>query len=260
VQRRGLILLSILLSAIAVVAALAVRVGLDETRLALSGPQRNLEASEVAGRRGWVAVWGCMRHDWAVGVRQSGEVYRLGEAEVKRRERGAAWQTLFGPSDPEKDKVSVEADRVYTPLAARDDCDEDKPPKQVHLLVENDESLGDTLRKAWAGQVRPPPVPAFVGGVIGYNTGDRARADKARSRLVSLGLAAGDAPLLAKGRRPGALWIGAVTLSLGAHGLFFCAFTAFWLVRRERRRRAILRGDTSEAEEAFFDAPPSDDA
>ena len=95
--------------AICGVSAVALSSGLDEARLAASGARRDVAVEELAGARGWVAVFGCVRHDLAVGVGPSGRAYRVGAQAPESEER----------------------DRVFTPLSARDDCDEDKPPKRL---------------------------------------------------------------------------------------------------------------------------------
>jgi hypothetical protein len=201
--------------------------GLDETRLALSGKRRDLDVTELATARGWVAAYGCVRHDLAVGVTPRLHVYRLGEPPP-------------ADSDPEQD-------RIFTPLAAREDCDEDKPPKRLYALVENDDSLGDTIRHVYAQRVAPPPVPAIVSGVIGYGAGHRKPAQAARLQLHLEG-----PPLVVKGKQPGVLWVALVTTAAGAHGFLFAGLGVWWLIRRERRRRALLSGQITEAEEDFF--------
>src|SRR5689334_3643512 len=98
------VLLSVLGLAIAAVSAVALTSGLDEARLAAAGARRDVDVPELLRARGWVAAFGCVRHDLAVGVGPSGGAYRLGAAR------------------PESDH-----DRVFTPLAAREDCDEEGP-------------------------------------------------------------------------------------------------------------------------------------
>jgi len=223
---RALFVASLALVA-AVLSWVVLQTGLDETRLHLSGKRRDLEVSELPAASGWIAVYGCVRHDLAVGVTPRLHVYRLGEPPPL-------------DSDPEQD-------RIYTPLAARDDCDDDKPPKRLYALVENDDALGNTISHVYAQRVAPPPVPAIVSGVIGFGAGHRKPANAARARLQLEGL-----PLLAKGKQPGLLWVALVTTAAGAHGFLFAGLGVWWLVRRERRRRALLSGKITEAEEEFF--------
>jgi hypothetical protein len=212
-------------AAILTLSSIVLWAGITDARLASSGPRRELTAEELAGQRGWVAVLGCVRHDLAVGVTRSKRVYKLGTAA------------------PE----SEESDRVFTPLSARDDCDEATPPRRVYALVEDDELLANTITHDYRVQVAPPPVPAIVTGVVGYGVGHVGQADAARA-LLDLR----DQPLIAKGRAPGVLWVALVTVGAGAHGFVLVALGAWWIARRQRRKRALLSGRVTEAEEEFF--------
>jgi len=208
--------------------------GVGDMRLALQRERRDLELGELGGAHGWVGVYGCMRHDLAVGVDPDGRVYRLGE-EL--------------PTVHDDGKIR---DRVFTPLAAHDDCDEAHPPKKIYAIVENDDALSTTMGNVYAQKVAPPPVPAVLTGVIGHGLGRPDLASRARGYYAQkLSLVADGLPLLAKGRRPGALWVALVTLALGVHGLLFCVLGAWWLVRR-RRRALAAAVPQNEEEERFF--------
>jgi hypothetical protein len=64
---------------ILVVATAALLLGIDEARLAGQGKRHDFAAQELTpGEKGWVALFGCLRHDLAVGVTGQREVYRLG--------------------------------------------------------------------------------------------------------------------------------------------------------------------------------------
>ncbi len=229
---RLIVLLVALGVGVAGVSSVALKSGLDEARLAASGARRDLEPPELLGARGWVAAFGCVRHDLAVGVGPSGRAYRLG---VTR---------------PETD----DRDRVFTPLAARDDCDDDRPPRALYALVEDDEALASTLNQVFRQRVAPPPVPAIVTGVIGYGAGHGRAADSARALLAASGVDAAKLPLFVKGKRPGVLWVALVTAGAGVHGFLLCALGAVWAVRRHRRRRARAANESADAEDEFFNS------
>jgi hypothetical protein len=185
--------------------------GVEEARLALAGARRDLAAEELASAgSGWFAVFGCVRHDWAVGVRPGGSVYRLGSA---------------APS---------EGDRVFTPLAAAGACDEGSAPPRVLALVEDDDTIATTVGHDYRVAVPPPPVAALVDGVVGYASAHGGAAAHARGLLATVGLPAASAPLLVKGRHPGVLWVALVTAGLGAHGLLLIGLVVWWAVRRRR--------------------------
>lgn len=222
-----------LLLGIALASGVVLESGLDEARLAWGAQRRDVMPGELAGARGWLQTFGCMRHDLAVGVTREGTVYRLGEADPHNDEGGS--------------------DRVFTPLAAREDCDEAKRPEKIYALVENDDSLGDTITHVYRQKVAPPPVPAIVWGVIGYGAGHARLASAARGYYAQkLQLPLDGQPLLAKGKQPGVLWVAVVTAAAGAHGFVFAGLGVWWMIRRARRRRAILRGEIDPAEEEFF--------
>jgi hypothetical protein len=233
-NRRVIVFISILLCGVAAMSVVVLRAGISELTLASQKTRKDLELAELSGDSGFVAVLGCMRHDLAVGVRPSGQVYKLGEAA------------------PDFDENGKTDDRVFTPLAARDDCDESKPPVKVYALIENDDALGTTISGVYAQKVAPPPVPAVVSGVIGFGAGHAKMAASARAHYAQRGVIVDGQPLLAKGRGPGPLWVAIVTLLAGAHGLLFCGFAVFWMIRRQRRVRASLAGHVSEEEESFF--------
>jgi hypothetical protein len=229
-MRRLYVVLVPLALGIAGVSAVALSSGLDEARLAASGARRDLAVEELGAARGWVAVFGCVRHDLAVGVGPSGRAYRVGSQAPETEDH----------------------DRVFTPLSAREDCDEDKPPARLYALVEDDQILASTISHVYQARVAPPPVPAIVSGVIGYGAGHGRAAGRARDFLVGDKVAIGAAPLLAKGRQPGVLWVAVVTAAVGGHGFVLVALGVWWALRRERRRKALLAGATSEEEEGFF--------
>jgi hypothetical protein len=137
---------------------------------------------------------------------------------------------------------------VFTPLTARDDCDEGRAPKKVYALVEDDDALGNTIGRVYKTRVAPPPVPAFVEGVIGYGAGSHVLARHAAEKLQ---LDLGKTPLIAKGRHPGVFWVAALTAAAGLHGYALIAAVIFW--SRRRARRATARGQFSDDENAFYD-------
>lgn len=196
---------------VVVAASAAIWLGVNEALLASSGPRRDFAAEELpAGTRGWVAVFGCVRHDLAVGVTATKTVYALGAR----------------PPDAEDE------DRVFTPLSSRFECDEARPPTKIFALVEDDDALGNTIGRVYKTRVAPPPVPAFVDGVIGYGAGS-ARLARAAAQQLHLDPAL---PLVAKGRHPGVRWLAILTAAVGAHGFVLIAVVALWLRRRQRRR------------------------
>jgi len=214
-----------------IVSGVVLKSGLDETRLDLSGKRREVTVQELRGATGFLATYGCVRHDLAVGVTRYGRVYRLGTAQPD----------------------SEDTDRVFTPLAATDDCDDAKKPRALYALVEDDDSLGTTISYTYKQKVAPPPVPALVSGVIGYGVGHGKLADQARAVFArDVGVILDEQPLLVKGKQPGVLWVAVLTAAAGGHGFLFVGLAAFWLYRRARRKRKILSGDVVEAEEEFF--------
>jgi hypothetical protein len=207
-------------------ATAAIWLGVEEARLARM--HRADYAAEELGpsTTGYVAVFGCIRHDLAVATTADGRVYTLGGS-------------VPGASDE---------DRVFTPMTARDDCDEGKAPKKIYALVEDDDALGNTIGRVYKTRVAPPPVPAFVEGVIGYGAGSRLLAGHAADKL-KLDLA--ETPLLAKGRHPGVLWVALVTAAAGLHGYALIVVVILW--SRRRARRTAARGEFSDDENAFYD-------
>ena len=204
----------------------ALWLGVDEARLSRLR-RADYAAEEVTpSTTGYVAVFGCVRHDLAVATTAAGKTYALGG-------------TAPGATDE---------DRVFTPMSARDDCEEGRAPKKIYALVEDDDALGNTIGRVYKNQVAPPPVPAFVEGVIGYGAGSsqlmRHAADK-------LGLDRAKTPLLAKGRHPGVLWVALVTAAAGLHGYALILVVALW--SRRRARRAAARNQFSDAENDFYE-------
>jgi hypothetical protein len=219
---------------ILVASTAAVMLGVDEARLASQPRRHDVAAAEVDGSvRGWVGIFGCVRHDLAVGVTRKKEVYRLGAR----------------LPDSEDD------DRVFTPLAAAADCDEATRPKKIYALVEDDDALGNTIGRVYKSRVAPPPVPAFVDGVIGFGAGHTSLADAARAFFVRDDLDVATAPLLQKGKHPGVFWVAVTTAAAGAHGYLLVALGGYWLIRRRRQRRAksAEREHLTHAEQEFFD-------
>jgi hypothetical protein len=226
-----------------VAATAAVWLGVNEARLAASGPRRDLLAEELARpARGWVALFGCVRHDLAVGVSAGGVVYALGATPPDREPRAGA---VGADADRQ---ASPDEDRVFTPLSSRADCDEGKPPKRIYALIEDDDALANTIGRVYKARVAPPPVPAFVDGVIGYGAGNARLARAARAQL---GLDHG-VPLLAKGRHPGVLWVAIVTAAVGLHGYLLLIVVALWL--RRRRRRAVAAAHFTDEENDFLNS------
>src|SRR5579863_2733625 len=75
----------------------AIMLGVDEARLASQAKRHDFAAAALPpAQKGWIALFGCLRHDLAVGVTGQREVYRLGA----------------------RPPASEDDDRVFTPLAA----------------------------------------------------------------------------------------------------------------------------------------------
>ena len=218
---------------VAAFSTVALRSGLDETRFIFSGRQREVAIDALERERGWLALQGCLRHELALGVRTDGHVFRLGAERF----------------DPDAH------DRVFTPLSAAEDCADDRPPGKLYALVEDDEALGTTITYAYQQQIAPPPVAVVLGGAVGYGTGRADLAARAREfyqREIKVDVTG--LPLFVKGRRPGVLWVALLTAAAGVHGYLLVLVGAWWVWRRWRRKRAILAGHTSEAEEEFFES------
>jgi hypothetical protein len=236
-SRASLVVTSALLAFIAIASTAALVLGLDEARLAAQPRRIDVAADEITpSLRGWVAAFGCLRHDLAVGVTARREVYRL------------------GARPPESD----DDDRVFTPLAAAADCDEARPPRKVWALVEDDDALSNTIGRVYKSRVAPPPVPAFVDGVIGFHAGHARLGDAARAFFARDGLDVTAAPLVQKGRHPGVRWVAITTAAVGAHGYLLVAVAAYLLVRRRRKQRAQHeeREHLTQEEQEFFDDEP----
>lgn len=202
----------------------AVWLGVQEMRLARMHRVDYAAEELTPSTTGYVAVFGCVRHDLAMATTADGHAYALGG-------------TAPGATDE---------DRVFTPLSARDDCQEGRAPAKIYALIEDDDALGNTIGRVYKTHVAPPPVPAFVEGVIGYGAGSTALARRA---FGDRDLA--DKPLLAKGRHPGVFWVAAVTAAAGLHGYALVAVVVFWV--RRRARRAAARNQFSDDENAFYD-------
>src|SRR4029434_4451095 len=108
-NKRAAVFIIVLLCAVAVFSAIVTAAGAGDLRLALQKERRDLELAELSGAHGWVGVYGCMRHDFAVRGSMDGNVYRLGEQPPTLYDDGKL------------------RDRVFTPLTAHEDCDEAKP-------------------------------------------------------------------------------------------------------------------------------------
>ncbi|HEX6838100.1 MAG TPA: hypothetical protein VF334_16090 [Polyangia bacterium] len=215
-----------LLSVLGAGSTAALWLGVQEARLSRQH-RADYAAEEVQpSTRGYVAVFGCVRHDLAVATTADGHVYALG---------GSA-------------PGATDEDRVFTPLSARDDCDEGRAPKKIYALVEDDDALGNTIGRVYKARVAPPPVPAFVEGVIGYGAGSSLLARRAADKL---GLDLAKTPLLAKGRHPGVTWVALLTAAAGLHGYALIAVVILWTRRRARRNAA--RGQFSDDENAFYE-------
>jgi len=209
----------------------ALWLGVQEARLSRLH-RADYAAEEVTpSTHGYVAVFGCVRHDLAVATTADGHVYALGDSAPGARTA-----------------EDSEADRVFTPLSARDDCEEGRAPKKIYALVEDDDALGNTIGRVYKTHVAPPPVPAFVEGVIGYGAGSSLLARRAADKL---GIDLGRTPLVAKGRHPGVTWVALLTAAAGLHGYALIAVVIFWTRRRARRNAA--RGQFSDDENAFYD-------
>ncbi len=224
--------LVVVLGAFVSIASLAALwVGVTDYMVASSGPKRRAAAAELSpGARGWYGVDGCVRHDLAVVVTAENVVYRLGER---------------GPAPDE-------GDRTYTPLAAIDDCDEDKPPRHVYAIVEDQETTETTLGRTGPRLIAPPPIAAHVDGTIGPRVGDRSRLRRAQRRMPADTPGLAEAPLLRKNGRPGDRGVALFTAAAGLHGLLLLALGARWILRRRRLRDAIRSGEHDEQEAEFF--------
>ncbi len=210
----------------------ALWLGVQEARLARIAHRADYAANELTpATRGWVAAFGCVRHDLAVATTADGHVYALG-----------------GPAPGARTEEERQADRVFTPLSGRDDCEEGRPPKRIFALIEDDDALDNTIGRVYKARVAPPPVPAFIEGVIGYSTGSTTLA---RHAAQALRLDLDRTPLLVKGRHPGVLWVALLTAAAGLHGYALIVVVAFW--SRRRARRAAARGEFSDAENDFYD-------
>jgi hypothetical protein len=199
--------------------------GLEDARLVWSGPRRDFTASELPpSTSGVVAVVGCVRHELAVGVTRHGDAYKLGTAAA-----GAA-----------------DDDLVYTPLSAADDCDEERAPRRLYALIQDDDGLDNTIGRVYQRRVAPPPVPAIVDGIIGFHSARHQASAAARA----VGQGASELPVIAKGKRPGVLWVALVTVAAGLHGFILLAVVALWRRRRDRRR--AVAAEFSEQENEFL--------
>jgi hypothetical protein len=208
---RPLIAISLLFGiVVAVLATSALYLGIQETRLLSAGPRRSFAADELPhDARGFVAVFGCVRHDLAAAVKD-GRVFPLGQE-------------------------ASEGAHVFTPLSPVSDCDEGTPPKRIAALIEDDEELANTLGRVYQTRVAPPPVPAFVDGVIGYGAGHFRAAAYARDFLSAHGLDVKEVPLLQKGKRAGVRWVSVTTALVGVHGYLLLLLGVVWVRRRLRR-------------------------
>ncbi len=209
----------------------ALWVGITDTMVAMAGPMQRIPVEELVNHpRGWFELSACVRHDVAVVVSRTGPIYRLGDS---------------GPP-PDDD------DRVYTPLSALDDCEDEKPPRKVYALVEDADSATTTLNRAAALRIAPPSIPAVVRGTVGPRIGIASNAAKARAKLAADLVGAADAPLVRKDGHPVDLWVSLVTAGAGVHGLLLLALGARYLQRRARRREELRTGALDDAEEEFF--------
>jgi hypothetical protein len=224
-------LVVVLAAFISIASTAALWVGISDWLVASAGPRRRVAADALpTTARGWYLIDGCVRHDLAVVVTEQNVVYRLGER---------------GPAPDE-------TDRTYTPLAARDDCDEERPPRRVFALVEDAEATETTLGRSGPRLIAPPPIAAVVEGTIGPRVGDRGRRDRALRKMPAQVPGLTDAPLLRKGARPGDKGVAAFTAAAGLHGLLLLALGGRWLSRRRQRREALRAGQVDEAEDQFF--------
>ena len=205
---RARLLFGLLAAILIAASSFLVFAGVQDARLCLSGPRRDFTAGELPSSvRGVVAVVGCVRHDLAVGVTRHGDAYKLGAPAP-----GAA-----------------DEDLVYSPLSAADDCDDARPPRRLYALLQDDDGLDNTIGRVYQRRVAPPPVPAIVDGVVGYGSARRQAVAAARA------LDANGLPVIAKGKRPGVLWVALTTTAAGAHGFLLLAAVAYWMRRRDRR-------------------------
>ena len=225
--------LAIVLAVVLSAASLsALWVGAADALVTASGPMKHIPVEQISNyRRGWLELAGCVRHDLAVVVAQDGTIFRLGED---------------GPA-------ADSDDRVYTPITARADCDDDKPPARIYALIEDADSATTTLARVGRQGIVPPSIPAVVRGIIGPRTYDKSRAEKARAKLTTVALPGlAEAPVLRKDGHPGEMWVSLVTMGAGVHGLLLLALGARYLRRRARRREALRTGQIDDAEEEFF--------
>ena len=224
------VFLALLAAGVIFAATAAIDLGVTELRLDLGGPRRDYAAEELpANARGWIAVFGCVRHDLAYAVAKGHGAYRLGAP-------------IPGASDE---------DPVFTPLSARDDCDDARPPRKIYALIEDDAGLGTTIDRVFAHPVAPPPVPAFVDGVAGFGVlAKSGAAERAVAQLGHDGIDVAGSPLLVKGKRPGVTWVAALTVAAGVHGYLLLLVGLLWW--RRRRRRATAEAQFTDQENAFL--------
>src|SRR5262249_22081274 len=141
-----------------------------------------------------------------------------------------------------------EGDRLFTPLGGEGECDSDWPA--IFALIEEDHPPSTTLAHVYAAPVGPPPVVATVEGVIGFGAGSPRHALSARHHLVELGIDVRDVPRLLKDRRPGPLWLAALTACAGGHGLILLGVALAFVLRRRRLKKNLIAGNAAEAQ--FF--------
>lgn len=223
----ALVLGAILLSS----SAAAFWVGATDALLATSGPRRVIAVEDLpSDTRGWYLLGACIRHDLAVVVTSAGTAYKLGEPGIE----------------------SDDTDRIYTPLSARADCADDRPPQHVYALVEDADAVNTTFARGGHARIAPPPIAGTVDGTIGSRMGDRSRARQAARTLAAELPGLERVPLLRKDGHPAPLWLGLVTMGAGLHGLVLLVIAALYYRRRALRREELRTGVLDDAEERFF--------
>ncbi|MEO6950477.1 MAG: hypothetical protein ABI321_01585 [Polyangia bacterium] len=212
--------------------AAAFWVGATDTLLATSGPRRSIAVEDLPlHSRGWYLLSTCIRHDLAVVVTSAGTAYKLGEPGIE----------------------SDDTDRIYTPLAARSDCDDDRPPRHVYALVEDADAVNTTFARGGHARIAPPPIEGTVEGTIGPRVGDRSRARQAARKLAVELPGVEGVPLVHKDGHPGPLWLGLVTMAVGLHGIVLLVIAGLYYRRRALRREDLRTGALDDAEERFFE-------
>src|SRR5262249_30478605 len=143
-------LVVVLAAFVSIASMAALWVGASDWWVASAGGRRRVVAQALSPTaRGRFVGGGCVRHHLAGVVPAEEIAYRLGE-----------------PGPPPDD-----GDRTYTPVSARDECDDDRPPRRVFAVLEDAEATSTTLGRSGPRRIAPPPIAAVVEGTIGPRVG-----------------------------------------------------------------------------------------